>query len=118
MLRISFYLFFVLVTYLSLRLPSDELHIEVNDKFGHALAYLVLMINGGLVFGKKKYVILSVGLFLFGSLIEVLQRFVPGRTSSFLDLLANSSGIVLGLSILLIFGTYIQSKLKQIGLSK
>jgi VanZ family protein len=76
------------------------------------------MLNGGLAFDKKKISIVAVSLFLFGILVEILQGFIPGRSSSFLDLVANSTGIILGLSILYIFGAPIQSLLKHVGLSK
>lgn len=118
MLRITFFLLLVLVSYLSLRSRLQGIDIQVNDKFGHALAYLVLMVNGGLAFGKKRFTSLAIGLFLFGLLIEFLQSLVPGRTSSFFDLVANSSGIVIGLAILFIFGQSILIRLKRLGWSK
>lgn len=118
MLRVSFFLLLVIVTYLSLRSRVQGIDIQVNDKVGHALAYFALMTNGGLAFGKKRTLLLAIGLFLFGLLIEFLQSLVPGRTSSFFDLVANSGGIVIGLSILFIFGESILIQLKRFGWSK
>ena len=118
MLRVSFFLLLALVSYLSLRSRVQGIDIQLNDKVGHALAYLALIVNGGLAFGKKRLLLLAIGLFLFGLLIEFLQGLVPGRTSSFYDLVANSSGIVIGLAILLIFGESILIRLKRFGRSK
>lgn len=115
MLRISFYLLLAIVTYLSLRARISGIDIQVNDKIGHALAYFALTVNGGLAFGKKRYIHLAVGLFLFGLIIELLQGLVPGRTSSSLDLLANSTGIVIGLAILFIFGKSILNQFNRFG---
>lgn len=117
MLRISFYFLLVVVTYLSLRSRIHGIDIQVNDKVGHSLAYLALMVNGGLAFGKHRFTWLAIGLFLYGLLIEILQGLVPGRTSSFFDLVANSSGIAIGLAILLIFGRSIMNRLKRFGLT-
>jgi VanZ family protein len=118
MLRITFYLLLAVVTYLSMRSRVQGIDIQVNDKVGHALAYFVLMLNGGLAYGKDRYRKLALGLFLFGLLIEIIQGLVPGRTSSLFDLVANSSGIVFGLSILFIFGESILFQLKRLGWSK
>lgn len=116
MLRIVFYLLLIFVTYLSLRTRTHGLNLEVNDKFGHGLAYFVLMVNGGLAFGKRRYFYIAGGLFAFGLLIEFLQGMIPGRFSSFFDLVANSTGIVFGLAILFIFGQSILQLFKRIKL--
>jgi VanZ family protein len=39
----------------------------------------------------------------YGFLMELLQGFVPGRDPSGLDMIANSSGILVGLVIFLLF---------------
>jgi VanZ family protein len=37
----------------------------------------------------------------FGSLIEVIQQFVPGRNFSLVDMLANTIGVVLGYAVVI-----------------
>ncbi len=92
------------IAYLSLR-PSVKL-VEINDKAGHFIAYFTLMFFMGLAFWKRKtelFVAFSISAF-YGLLMEIGQYFVPGRTFSFLDMLANASGALLATGFLLLFG--------------
>ncbi|MFN5910527.1 MAG: VanZ family protein [Bacteroidota bacterium] len=116
MLRWTLLFFFIAVTFLSLKPRSVGLELEVNDKLGHALAYFVLTMNSLLVFDFVYRYRIIVGLFLYGVLIELLQGFIPGRYSSWMDLLANGTGIILGLWILFIFGRWIRRLLNSFGI--
>ena len=92
------------IAYLSLR---PTIHIgEVNDKVGHFIAYFTLMFVMGLGFWKKKKELLMafVTSAIYGVLMEIGQYFVPGRSFSFLDMLANASGALLAIGFLLLFG--------------
>jgi VanZ family protein len=40
---------------------------------------------------------------LLGSFLEILQIWIPNRSFEFLDMLANTSGVVIGLVIIQIF---------------
>ena len=72
-----------------------------SDKVYHAIAYFFLMLSWLYTFHKKeafnknvKYVILAC--FIYGIIIEVLQGVTTTyRTASYLDMLANGSGVVL-----------------------
>jgi len=92
------------IAYLSLR-PSIQL-VEVNDKVGHFIAYFTLMFVMGLGFWKKKRELLTAFIMsaIYGVLMEIGQYFVPGRSFSFLDMLANASGALLATGLLLLFG--------------
>ncbi len=114
MLRWIFYLLILLVAFLSLKPRIQGLDIQVNDKFGHGLAYFVLMVNGFLAFGKKKEVLLILFLVLFGALMEILQGLTPNREASFLDLLANAIGICLGWLFVRIFEKWIVRLLQKL----
>jgi VanZ family protein len=116
-LRFSFWVLVAIVVYLSLKPKSAPQLIEVNDKLGHTLAYFALMSNGLLAFPSRDKKWLAVLIFLLGLVIEILQGFIPGRFSSFYDLLANGTGIIIGWLFVLIFGKTILSLLRKIKLT-
>jgi len=69
---------------------------SVNDKVGHIVAFLYLAFLLDFSFPESRFDILKVILLLaYGLLIEVIQYFLPYRTSSFLDLLADGVGVAL-----------------------
>ena len=116
-LIISLVVCLVLVTYLSLRAGDGKSTLPVNDKVGHMIAYFVLMVNAGLLISMKHFPRPALMLLLYGAFIEYLQGMVPGRTSSYQDLIANSFGICLGWAFLLIFGTRVIRLLRKFGLT-
>ena len=76
---------------------------DLNDKVSHVLAFFVLslLVDGSwpsLRFGALK----MVGLLGYGLFIEMVQHFVPRRSASFLDLVADGVGILLYLSLTLV----------------
>lgn len=93
------------ITYLSLmkvpeNYPSVISHL---DKIQHAFAYFILTICWLFSFYKKfpsrKYIIV-IACIIFGIIIEVLQSKVTiYRTGDYLDVLANTLGVFLGLTI-------------------
>ena len=103
-LRITTVVVLIGIAYLSLR-PSVQL-VEVNDKVGHFIAYFTLMFVMGLGFWKRKKELLMAFVIsaIYGVLMEIGQYFVPGRSFSFLDMLANASGALLATGFLLLFG--------------
>lgn len=109
--KISAVIVGVIITYLSLKAPSGGVEIHVNDKFGHALAYFVFTLNLGLLLQKNNCWLAGFFAFCFSALLEYLQGFVPGRTVSSLDLLANASGALLGVLVLYFFHRSLMSLL-------
>tara|TARA_B110000003_G_scaffold96909_1_gene99040 strand:+ start:11041 stop:11430 length:390 start_codon:yes stop_codon:yes gene_type:complete len=79
--------------------------IAVSDKTHHFVAYFFLMFSWLFTFYKKVFFHKSVkflilGCLIFGIVIELLQGIITSyRTTSFLDVLANSFGI--GLAVLI-----------------
>jgi len=91
------------ILYLSLvKMPSYNVGISHLDKLQHCLAYFILSSSWLLVFYKKNKKYLIVGCcILFGIIIEVLQnKLTDYRTGDYLDIIANSTGVFLGLLIL------------------
>ena len=92
------------ITILSLLPPKSGMEIQSNDKINHFIAYAVLSLNLGFVVKRvKTYLFCIPLLFAYGLLLEYFQGFVPGRQPSWLDALANSIGVVIGLIIFWIY---------------
>jgi len=87
--------------YLSSRTGADvPAFFEINDKLAHFLLYATL--GAALGYGRVRsqgpvshWLLLAVGL-LYGVSDEIHQSFVPGRTPSVLDLVADAAGLVAG----------------------
>lgn len=89
---------------LSLIPPESGFELK-KDKLGHLLAYLALSANS-LYFSRNLRDVLLILLFVifYGALLEILQGMIPGREPSMLDMVANSSGVVLGVGVHKLFG--------------
>ena len=91
------------------KMPSDGIPLASSDKFLHAIAYFFLMLGWLYSFSRKedfykkvKYIIL--GCLIYGIVLEALQgAFTSYRTGSYLDILANSLGIVLAVLVFHLF---------------
>ena len=94
-LRIAFYGAGALVAALSLA-PSAALPLtSIGDKVEHVIAYAVLGLLG--VASSKRGVVRTIlGLAAFGTTIELLQAFSPGRSPDPLDVVADIAGAGLG----------------------
>lgn len=112
-LRIILLIVVAAITYLSIT-PSDTITIG-NDKISHIIAYLLLMINVGLIYFsvRKHFIIATILAFLYSVLMECLQYYVPGRFVSFYDGLANLAGILLGIIVTIYFYGPITALLKK-----
>lgn len=100
------------ITYLSLS-PAPKLAAS-NDKVGHFVAYGTLMLHLGLltVNVRKRFVWSAVFALVYGGLMEFGQWFVPGRSVSGLDLVANTGGVVIGIVLTLALGKSVRKLLK------
>ena len=117
LLKGNIYIIAIIVTlsilYLSLvKMPSYVIGIAHLDKLQHCFAYFILSSSWLLVFYKKNKKHLIVGCcILFGIIIEVLQNKITDyRTGDYLDIIANSTGVFLGLLILNQIGKKIEVK--------
>ncbi len=92
--RASFACAILVVTILSLIPITHPTAQNFNDKLGHALAYLVLGFLADYAFYKKKFLpLIFTQLMLYGLLIESVQFFLPFRSFSLLDMVANGAGL-------------------------
>lgn len=96
--RCAFALALIVVTALALN-PAPDLPITLWDKASHALAYFFLAYLGDRSFpsltNRKPLLVVTLGLFAYGVVIEGLQSQIPSREASWLDMVANTSGLVL-----------------------
>ena len=112
-LKIGLVFLLCAIAYLSLT-PTTSISVG-NDKVGHFIAYGTLMINIGLVTLPKMNHFRN-GIFFaicYGMLMEIGQYFVPGRTFSMYDMVANISGVGLGIIISILLGKSIRKRLKK-----
>tara|TARA_B110000503_G_scaffold111491_1_gene166980 strand:- start:55 stop:411 length:357 start_codon:yes stop_codon:yes gene_type:complete len=81
-----------------LKIPETQVKITNIDKVYHSIAYFTLTISWLIAYYKKsqiKYIIV-----IFGIIIELLQSTLTDyRTGEYLDVIANSSGVLLALLI-------------------
>lgn len=77
-------------------LPSRWLPALPNDKLLHFLAFGSLSFLAAHIASNGAHLVWwLIGLFLAGALIEILQKWIPGRDFCWRDLAANTAGIVL-----------------------
>jgi VanZ family protein len=91
------------VLYLALTpMPPRELSFGW-DKVNHAAAFTALTVAGVFAAGSSRRTLLwmLLGIFALGGAIEILQLFVPGRSSEWADLLADAVGMCVGLAVAL-----------------
>ena len=100
MLKIISGAYVVVVIFLSLVPVSSVISAGYSDKIAHFIAY------GGMgvlaYFGTdsfKKRIYLFVSIITLGALMECLQYYIPGRSASYFDILANAAGALFGFAI-------------------
>lgn len=73
--------------------------LENADKWLHGLTFLFLSIWFAGLWERRVYWRIAVGLMLFGFIVEGAQRLVGYRTADWLDIAANTAGIIVGLAV-------------------
>ncbi len=106
--RIVFILYVLIVLGLSLYPQPEKIIGDINDKIQHMIAFAIYVFLFYFSFPKASKLISFISGVFLGVLIEVLQRFVPNRFSSFLDIVADIAGLTVG-----IVGIYLFYKLKN-----
>ena len=96
----------VLVIVILSLLPQGQISIQplFNDKLAHFITYFILTFVA-LLSSNQKHSLLSILVIqiLIGICLEVAQSFIPGRTPEFLDVLANSFGVMFGAIVYFLF---------------
>lgn len=103
----QFYLLLALYTYLGLT-PHPENSVPVfNDLLMHFTGYTIAAFS--ISFARPQWPVWQRAALLiaYSFAIEVGQHFNPPRTFSLVDMLANSSGVILGLCVVLLLVKYV-----------
>jgi glycopeptide antibiotics resistance protein len=70
-----------------------------SDKWLHAFTFISLSIWFAGLYEKRAWWRIAVGLMLFGFVVEFLQLQVSYRMADWLDIAANTTGIIVGLTV-------------------
>ncbi len=99
---IQFLILLGIFSYLGLT-PSPEQTIPMfNDKLMHCSGYFVAGISISFAFPTWAFLQRAAFLIIYSIGIEISQHFMPPRTFDFLDICANSTGVLLGLTFIII----------------
>ena len=78
--------------------PPQPLEFEQSDKLYHVIVYMTLMLWFCNIYPQRSSQLqLSLGFFVMGVSLELLQGMTEYRTFSYTDMLANGIGILLAL---------------------
>ena len=95
--RLMFFVCLVSIEFLATTTMKIEVVDSIWDKANHFVAFFVLYILLSLAY-KNLSIFMKVLILLgFGIQIEIVQSFIDGRSSSLLDILADSIGISIGI---------------------
>ena len=90
----------IAVAWLSLA-PQDVVPgVDIWDKLAHFLAYTVLALCGGFDFSVHRIgVTLGASLIPYGCIMEIAQIYIPERSGSIADAIADGLGVLAGMVI-------------------
>jgi hypothetical protein len=81
----------------SLTPAGVDVRFLLSDKVRHLTSYLVIMVYFSGLYPRERHLMLSLAFFLMGAMLELLQgALTTTRHMDFIDLTANTLGIVLG----------------------
>jgi len=84
------------VVFLTLTPSPPRIEMLVSDKLQHGLSYTCLMLWFGQIYQPGRYWRIAAALTLLGMALEVLQGISGLRHFEYLDMLANSIGVLTG----------------------
>ena len=91
---LSFWFCWLTCTALFLLPAADLPDVNIWDKAAHAGAFAMLMLLAWQAWQRQPVLLLGVALALYGFTIECLQHFIPGRSFSLLDAVADTVGLI------------------------
>ena len=93
--KLAFYIYLAVIFTLAVY-PLKHPIVSDNDKVNHVLAFAVFMALGTAAHIRLGQLLLSLSGLGYGMLIEGAQHFLPYRSCSLGDLLADAVGMVIG----------------------
>lgn len=93
--RIVFYATLIAGCFLAFAPANQSLHAQFNDKLLHAVGFFCLALSAHLAHPRARVYWPVFGLAIFGILIEVIQAYLPYRSFSWWDWIADLFGIAI-----------------------
>jgi VanZ family protein len=104
---VQFLVLLVVFIYLGLT-PSPENSIPMfNDKLMHCSGYFVAGVSISFAFPRWSFLQRAAFLIIYSIGIEICQHFMPPRTFDVYDICANTTGVLVGLALILLLTTKI-----------
>lgn len=100
--HIQFFIMLVIYTFLGLTRNTGGMLPAYNDLVMHFIGYVAAGISISFAWPRSTYWQRALFLLLYSIAIEIGQHFLPPRTFSLLDILANFSGIITGLVLFML----------------
>ncbi len=97
--RIQFLILLGIYTWLGLASAPQETVGDYNDKLMHFVGYLVAGFSISMAWPKSLWWRRALFLLAYSTAIECVQYFLPTRSFSLFDMVANTGGLTLGLLI-------------------
>ena len=86
---------------------------ENQDKLHHWAGFACLTVSAYLAFPGTRIIWLLFWTLLGSMLIELEQSFMPLRTASWGDMVANATGVLCGMVVILVWRAYQRARLKK-----
>jgi hypothetical protein len=102
-IRVAAWASIVALALLSLVPSGHVARTGLGGRVEHLLAYACAAIAVGVARSELGALRILVALVTYAGVLEFLQRFSPGRTSSFQDFAYSASGVLLGVAIVVLF---------------
>jgi VanZ family protein len=99
---IQFLILLVAFTYLGLTPHPEDVIPMFNDKLMHCSGYFVAGISISFAFPRWAFLLRAAFLIIFSIGIEIGQYFMPPRTFDVFDICANTTGVLLGLALIML----------------
>ena len=110
--KLQFYIGLGIISILSLLPGSAMPRLGSQDKVCHAIGYLMLFLSVSIGYNFRKWNLVKFsGLFLYSILIEVAQFYIPNRTLSGFDMMANAIGLMIGWGIVVVYSKRVDRRL-------
>jgi VanZ family protein len=103
-IRVALVAMVVVTTYFAVSSGGPIVNHQINDKWAHTLAFCILALLADWSAPRSGYDLYKImPLMCYGLLIEFMQLYLPYRTASMMDLVADATGLLLyGIIILLL----------------
>lgn len=102
--RAQFAVLLLIYFYLGSTRISAEVAATFNDLVAHALGYGIAAISAYIAFAWRRFFVFSLlFLWVFSIFVEVVQFYLPYRSFSLMDILANTCGLFVGALCILIW---------------